>query len=330
VADRREQRPARAPDILGVAVEHAVRRVPTARPSDQAGRVRTALIGHDYEFTGDIAVLDGERLTGLVAVERLLAAEPTARIDEIMDSDTPVAAPGLDQEAVAWKMVERAESSIAVVDEGERLIGLIPPYQMLAVLLAEHDQDLARLGGYAAGTSTAREAAEETLPRRFRHRLPWLVVGLVGAMATAVLVGAFEEELAGNVLLALFIPAVVYLANAVGQQTATVVIRGFTAGVGLRGFVRRETLTGLALGLAIALLFLPFVALGWGDLAVAVAVAVAILTSCLIATLVAMLLPWLFDRRNRDPAFGAGPLATVLQDLLSIAVYFAVAVTIVS
>ena len=72
--------------------------------------------------------------------------------------------------------------------------------------------------------------------------------------------------------------------------------------------------------------FLPFALLGWGDERVAVAVSLALLASCSIATIVAMALPWLFQRRGIDPAFGSGPLATVVQDLLSIAVYFAIAV----
>lgn len=315
-------------DAVGVAAEHVLHRVPTAQPSQRASEVRAALAAGSFEFVGDVVVLEGETLAGLLPAERLMGAAEEASVAELMDADPPVAAPGLDQERVAWKMVERAESSIAVVDDEGRFFGLIPPYRMLAVALAEHDEDLARLSGIAASSRIAREAAEEPLRRRFRHRLPWLAVGLVGAMATAVLVGAFEEELAENVLLAVFIPAVVYLANAVGQQTTTVVIRGFTVGVELRRIAWRETLTGLGLGLMIALAFLPFVGLFWGDWGVALVVAVAAFASCLMATLVAMALPWAIARGGRDPAFGSGPMATVLQDLLSIAVYLAVAVAI--
>ena len=318
----------RAPDALGIAAEHAVSRVPTARPGDVIGDVRSALTDREFDFTGDVAVLDGEALAGLLPMERLLAADSAAQVADVMDADPPVAAPGLDQEQVAWKMVSSAESSVAVIDDAGRFLGLVPPRQMLAVLLAEHDQDLARLSGIAASSSIAREAAEEPLVRRFRHRLPWLAVGLIGAMATAVLLGSFEGELSKNVLLALFIPAVVYMANAVGQQTTTVVIRGFTVGVELRRVAWRETLTGLGLGLVIAIVFLPFVALLWGDLGVAVVVSLALFASCAMATVVGMALPWAISSRGRDPAFGSGPLATVIQDLLSIAVYLAVVVVV--
>ena len=87
--------------------------------------------------------------------------------------------------------------------------------------------------------------------------------------------------------------------------------------------------TGVAIGVAVALAFYVFASLIWGDEEVALAVSLTLLASCTIATVVAMALPWILARRGLDPAFGAGPLATVIQDLLSIAVYFAVAVLIV-
>jgi magnesium transporter len=87
----------------------------------------------------------------------------------------------------------------------------------------------------------------------------------------------------------------------------------------------REIVTGLAIGVAVAIAFLLFALVAWGDERVAVAVALALLASCSIATIVAMVLPWAFQRLGTDPAFGSGPLATVIQDLLSILVYFAIA-----
>ena len=68
-------------------------------------------------------------------------------------------------------------------------------------------EDLARLGGFLAGTSQARTAAEEPVARRLWHRLPWLALGLLGAMASAAIVASFEDELAQQVLLAVFVPA---------------------------------------------------------------------------------------------------------------------------
>jgi magnesium transporter len=82
-------------------------------------------------------------------------------------------------------------------------------------------------------------------------------------------------------------------------------------------------------GAALALAFLPVGLAGWGEPSVAVAVSLSLLFACSVATLVAMSLPWAFHRLGRDPAFGSGPLATVIQDILSITIYLMVAQAIV-
>ena len=311
--------------MLDIAAEHATAQVPTARPAQSVGEVRDTMVGTSFESAVDVAVLDGESLAGIVSIEALLAADRQTGIAAVMDANPPVVAPGEDQEVAAWLMCRRGEASIAVVDSEGRFGGLIPPDRMLTVLLTEHDEDLARIGGYLAGTHRARRAAEESVIRRLYHRLPWLLLGLVGAMASALLVGAFEEQLDKKVLLAFFVPAVVYMADAVGTQTEAVLIRGLSVGVTVRGIALRELVTGLITGLVVGAAFVPFALLGWGDSGVAAAVALALFASCSIATLVAMALPWTFQRLGADPAFGSGPLATVIQDLLSIAVYLAIA-----
>jgi magnesium transporter len=144
-------------------------------------------------------------------------------------------------------------------------------------------------------------------------------------MASAVLVGGFEDEIQKQVLLAFFVPAVVYMADAVGTQTETVVIRGMALGVPVRTVFARELLTGLVIGVLLGSAFFAFSLAVWGDARVAAAVAVSLGISCSVATVVAMALPYGLARLGRDPAFGSGPLATVIQDLLSIGAYFAVA-----
>ena len=96
-------------------------------------------------------------------------------------------------------------------------------------------------------------------------------------------------------------------------------------GVGIRMVARREIITGLLVGVLLAALVLPTTLLIWGHLQIAVSVALAMLAACSIATAVAMLLPWLLNRLGKDPAFGSGPLATVVQDLLSILIYLMIA-----
>ena len=295
--------------------------------------------GSTFDSAVVVAVCTNGRLVGLAPIERLLAAPADAVLADVMDSDPPVVAPGTHQELAAWLASQRAEPGLAVVDDHGRFQGLIPPHRLAAILLAEHDEDLDRLGGFLASTADARTASQETVGRRLWHRMPWLAVGLAGAMASAGLLAGIEEQMASNLAVAYFIPGIVYLADAVGTQTETLAIRGLSVGVGIGRIARREALTGLLVGeynfgaewhmsggLAQAAM-LPLITWLWHDPPLAIAVSVSVLAASTIATLVAMALPWLLHRLGRDPAFGSGPLATVIQDLLSIVIYLA-AVTV--
>jgi magnesium transporter len=306
------------------AAEHATTSVPIARPLQRADEVRQALIGRRYESASHVVVCEGDRFLGIMRIEELLNAPPDAPAESLMDRAAPVVAPGVDQEVAAWRAVSHAESALAVADREGRFVGVIPPDRLVAVLLSEHEEDLSRLGGFLRGTSRARTTSEEPVPRRFRHRLPWLVLGLMGALLAADLVAVFETQLRGNVMLAFFLPGIVYLADAVGTQTETVVVRGLSLGVPMQRMVGRELVAGLLIGLALAALAHPVVWLRWSDPHLALAVSFSVFAACSTATLAAMALPSALDAFALDPAFGSGPLATVLQDLLSICIYLSV------
>jgi magnesium transporter len=316
------------PGLLETAAQHLTANVPRAEPGTAAGDVLRSLVGRAFDSADDVAVCEGERLVGIVTIERLLATPAETPVREIMDDEPPVVAPGVDQEVAAWTMVRHGESGLAVVDAQGRFQGLIPPNRMLGVLLQEHDEDMARLGGFLAGTSQARIASEEPVGRRLWHRLPWLLLGLVGAMAAAGIVASFEDELRELVLLAFFVPGIVYMADAVVTQTEALVIRGISVGVPVARIFARELLTGVIVGVVVAGAFFPFALLIWGDTAVAAVVSLALVAGCSTATLVAMGLPYLLHRLGADPAFGSGPVATVIQDLLSILIYFGIAVAL--
>lgn len=303
----------------------AVSDVPRASPDTPAGEARAALAGRRFDAATDVALVEDGRLLGLVPIERVLAAAEEDRLGSLV-VDAPIVAPETDVELAARHAARAGRRTVAVVDGQGRFHGLVPPERLLEILELEHEEDLARLGGYRAGAAMARSAAEERVRRRLWHRFPWLVIGLLGAMASAAIVGAFEDEIRDEVLLALFVPAVVYMADAVGTQTEAVIIRGMAVGVPLRGIVGRELATGLIVGVLIGAAFFPFAFAVWGDEQVAAAVALSLVISCSVATVVAMALPYAIARFGGDPAFGSGPLATVIQDLLSILAYFTVAV----
>jgi magnesium transporter len=310
------------------AARHATKNVPVVGPEQRADEVLAALTGHSYESAAHLVVCEGDGFLGLLGIEMLLSAPPAASMASLMDRNAPTVSPGIDQEIAAWRAVQKGASALSVVDDKRRFLGLIPAQPLLAVMLSEHEEDLSRIGGFVKGTSLARAASTEPVKRRLAHRLPWLLVGLAGAMFAADMMGWFETQLELKVVLAFFIPGIVYMADAVGTQTETVVVRGLSVGVRMRDMVARELLTGVAIGVSIGAVAYPLVWWRWEDAELALTVGVALFGACSTATIAAMALPWLFDAVGADPAFGSGPLATVLQDLLSILIYFVVAMSV--
>ena len=311
------------------AAELPAARVLVSSPRSSVGEVRAALTDRETGSHNDVVVVDeDDRVVGLLDLRRLLAAPDDALVSEVMNEDPPLALSDGDPNIAAHLMVERGDPSVIIADASGRFHGLVPPQAMISILLREHDEDLARVGGYVAGADRARGAAREPIARRLIHRLPWLVLGLLGAMLSAVIISAFEDRLAENLLVALFVPAVVYMADAVGTQTEALLIRAMASGVTVRSMVARELGTGAIVGVVVGVSFALFALLGWGDGRLAVAVGVALFASCSFAVILAMVFPALLDRLGQDPAFGSGPLATVAQDLLSILVYFGVVVLV--
>ncbi len=311
------------------AAGQAVANVPVFASTDRVGDVRSAMTGRRYESAGHVVVCDADRFAGVIRIEDLLAAPADLALATIADRQAPFVSPSVDQEIAAWRAFQHDRSALPVVDHAGRFVGLIPPRRLVAVLMAEHEEDLSRLGGFVQRSRIARASSEERVYRRFQHRLPWLLVGLAGALLAADFVAWFEVALEHKVMLAFFIPGIVYLADAVGTQTETIVVRGLSVGVELRAMVVSEVLAGLAIGVALGALGGLLVWWRWGDGDVALVVGVALVASCGTATLAALAIPSVFVWFGIDPAFGSGPLATVIQDLLSILIYFAIASVLV-
>lgn len=310
--------------------DYVVTDVPMCTPAATAGQVRDILAGRRFDSAADVAVCsrsDGEapRLLGLIPLAAVIAADPDVPARDLMDPDPPIVGSGLHQEKAAWKATAHGESSLAVVGDDGSFRGLVPLARFLPVLRAEHDEDLARLGGYVASTASARHALDEPVRTRLWHRLPWLVIGLMGSAAAAGLVDGFAETLASDVRLAFFIPGIVYMADAVGTQTEALVIRGLSVGVSVRRVFATEALTGLLIGLFLAVLTIPAAWLVLGSLDIGIVLGLSLVAACGVATVVAMLLPWSMAQLGRDPAYGSGPLATVIQDVLSLTIYFLIA-----
>lgn len=312
------------------ALDHVVRQVVTTGTTTTAAEVLASLPDRQRDFADTIYVLDdARRLVGTLPLVELLALPRATPVGEAMRRDPPTAHPKMDQERVVALARKHGIVAIPVTDAEGRLLGVVPPQAMLDVLHREHAEDLHRLAGIVHTSDHAREALETSPWRRVMSRMPWLLVGLVGSMLAAGIMSRFEGVLQRNVMVAFFVPAIVYLADAIGTQTEAVAVRGLSLSHRPLGrLLAGELATGAMIGLGLGILALPFVMLGTGDPRLAAAVAIAIFAAGSVAAFVGLIFPWLLSRAGWDPAYGSGPVATVLQDMLSLVVYFAAVLAI--
>jgi magnesium transporter len=309
------------------AVHHIVTRVPVATEDEAVDEVIERLRTEPFETVEAVFVVDGERaLQGAVRMQDLLGAPPQHRMRELMDRDYPRSDRHHHQEDVAAEALERRASAVAVVDDRGRLVGAVPALALLDILRHEHVEDLHRLAGIQREAAKSRTALEAPPARRARHRLPWLLIGLAGTMLAATVVSRFEQLLARNMAVAFFVPAIVYLADAIGTQTETIVVRGLSLSrLPIGHLLADELRTGLLIGVTLASLAFPVVALAFGDVRLGVSVSVAIVVAGAVATSIGLLFPWMLQRAGSDPAFGSGPVATIVQDVLSLVIYLGIA-----
>jgi magnesium transporter len=309
---------------------HLARNVPTFAPETSAGEARAALSGRQFDCVDLVLVTapDG-RLLGVLQIAQLLALEPGTRVGAVMLSEFPVARSDSDQERVASLALHHGLTAIPVVDESGRFAGVVPAEALLAILRREHVEDLHLLAGIARETEFAREAMEAPPVRRMRHRMPWLLVGLAGSVVATAVMAYFEGVLEKNLAVAFFVPGIVYLADAIGTQTETIAVRGLSLSHARIGrLLAGEIRTGLLIGSLLGVITFAGIWLVMGDARLALAVALALVVAGGLATAIGLTLPWLLERLGRDPAYGSGPLATIIQDVLSLAVYFLTVVLI--
>lgn len=303
-----------------------IRRTPLrARFDETAGALRARLRGSGQVDWDLVCVVDADdRLIGTLTGAELLALPDDAVLGHAARHDVPPVPADADQEHVASLAMHHAVASLPVVDRAGRLVGVVGPKALMHVLRREHVEDLHRLAGITREVEQARHAIEAPPLRRVRHRLPWLLVGLLGSALATWVVAGFEEALARQPMLAFFVPGLVYLADAIGTQSEAVAVRGLSLShVGLARLVGGELRTGALIGAVLGTLAWPLVWLAFGDARLAGAVALALAAASLVASVLGLLLPWAIGRLGSDPAYGSGPLATIVQDILSLLIYFA-------
>lgn len=308
------------------SADHVGTQAVLAHRGDTAVDVRVRIRNLQHTAWDLVCVVESDgRLIGTLTAADLLALPDDAELSAAAARrNGPRVLPGTDQEKMASLALHHGVGAMPVVDSADRLVGVVGPAKLMAILRREHVEDLHRLAGISRESDHAREAIEEPPLRRARHRLPWLIVGLGGSMLATFVVARFESALTAKPTLAFFVPGLVYLADAIGTQTEAVAVRGLSLShVGLARLIGGELRTGTLIGVVLALLAFPVVWLTFGELRLAAAVTLALAGASVVASVLGLLLPWLLARVGSDPAYGSGPLATIVQDVLSLLIYFA-------
>jgi magnesium transporter len=304
----------------------ALRRVPVVPATESVGGVRGLLRSENFETVDLVLLTDPSgRYIASVELRRLVECDDTTALESIGRADWPVVPAELDQEQAADIAIGRSVTVLPVIASNGRPIGLIPAHTLLDVLGREHSEDIYLMAGIMRDKAGARHALEDPPLRRVASRLPWLLAGLaLSSVATAVMV-RFETALQSNVMIAFFIPGLVYLTDAIGTQTEAIAVRGLSVrSKPLLKLLWSEIVTGGTIGAVLGLAAMLAVGLVFGNIAIAVGVGISLAAAGVLASGIGLLFPWTLSRIGLDPAFGAGPVATIVQDVLTIVIYFLV------
>lgn len=305
-------------------------KVPVARPTDLVERVREPLLAacKDFSSINYIYVVNSHRtLVGVISLRELLCSPADVLVSEVMHPEVVAARPHTEDHQVAALAVQHNLKAIPVVDRRQHFLGVVNSDTVLKILHQVHTEDLLRLGGLQEIDHGELDTTDLPLLQILRMRLPWLVIGLGGGLVAAKTVSLFEETLRQRLTLAMFMPVIVYMANAVGQQTQMLVIRNLAMGRELDKLrcLWREIETGFVLAFACAALLFLVGLVGWGSLGFALVLGWALFMAISVAVAISTGLPLVLDRLGKDPALGSGPFATIIQDVLSLLIYFTVA-----
>ncbi len=308
----------------------------TAHQAIEAIRTLTKTKAHDEGLLTTLYVTDGVgHLLGGVSLQSLLAAPRHLKLSDLMTPVQLIRIPvTLDQEEAAKVFSRYNLVSAPVVDESNRLTGVLLVDDMLDVTQTEATEDMQKAGG--------TEALDEpyltiSLTKMIKKRAGWLAALFLGEMLTATAMGHFEDQIARAVVLALFIPLIISSGGNSGSQASTLIIRAMALGeVKLRDWwlvIRRELISGLGLGLILASIGLLRI-LVWQSLfhtygehymLLALTVSTSLVGVVLWGTLAGSMLPFILRRLGFDPASASAPFVATLVDVSGILIYFTAA-----
>ncbi|MFM9974002.1 MAG: magnesium transporter [Beijerinckiaceae bacterium] len=273
----------------------------------------------------DLYVVDpAHRLAGRVDLDRLLRTKRPVLIEQIMEEAEHRAQAADDQEEPARLFRTYNLVSIPVLDDAERLVGVLTFDDIVDLLDEEADAEIKALGGVKAA-----EEISDTVWTIMRSRFTWLFVNLLTAILASGVIALFEASLKSMVALAVLMPIVASMGGNAGTQSMTVAVRALATReidrANAMRVVRRELTVGILNGLAFAVI-MAVVAVAWyGPAQIGIVIGLAIIITLTAAALGGVLIPMALEKAGIDPAVASGPLVTTITDVVGFFAFLGIA-----
>jgi magnesium transporter len=289
---------------------------------------RIRRLGTDSETINICYVLDPQRkLLGAVALRYLLLSDEEELIGEIMQDNVIAVNTLTDQEEVARQFQKYDFTAMPVVDNENRLVGIITVDDIVDIMQEETTEDMEKM---AAIVPSDKPYMKSGIWEIYKKRIPWLLLLMISATFTGQIISSFEDALSVYVVLTAFIPMLMNTGGNAGGQTSVTIIRGLSLGeIGYSDVPRiigREWIIGILCGLTLAVAnFAKLMLFDHVGLAVAAVVCITLIVAVAMAVLIGCLLPMVTKKLGFDPAVMASPFLSTILDALSLIVYFKVA-----
>ncbi len=271
-----------------------------------------------------IYVVDNDNtLKGRLSLKDLLMAPDNAHIKDVYIKKVDYVEVNEDSEEVAKIMAKYDLEAIPVVDEMRRLVGRITIDDIVDVIKEEADKDYQQMAGITQDVEASDSILELT-----KARLPWLIVGLIGGLGAAVIMGGFEDILAKHALLFFFTPLIAAMAGNVGVQSSAIIVQGLANDDikgGILPRVLKEMLLALFNGIILAVLLFACTWIWKGSLLSAIAISISLIVVIIIAGIIGTFTPMFLHKNKIDPALATGPFITTCNDIFGILIYFWIA-----
>ena len=304
----------------------------SVRNKETIGVIRSMLISKakEFEIIDYLYVIDYEEvLQGVISIKDVLQTADETRVDMIMKRNPITVDSHADQERIIYLILQHDLKSVPVVDKNKHLVGVIPYHTILKIFHHEFREDFLRLGGIHHHSKEIEDIKTSTL-KLVRARLPSLILGLIGGLFAAYIVTGFDEVISSYLVLASFIPVIIYLSDAVGTQSETLIVRmiALKPDFSITKYMLRELRIGGVLGVIFGLLLFIAATVGWGATNLGVSIALSMFISIILQAFISTYISTLLYRFGVDPGVASGPLTTIISDITSITLYFVVAVAL--